>query len=813
MTHPGTRMLGQEISRFILAERLGSGGMGEVYLAIDKLLDRKVAIKLLSPSHAANGNAHHHLLREARAAAGLDHPNICTIHEVGEYDGHGYIAMQYVEGETLASVIARQPLSVDRALSVACQLSEALAAAHAIGIIHRDIKPHNMMVTPKGQLKVLDFGLAKRLAATDFPDNHSAGKSVSHSAKSLGVDDNDKTLSLASESGVLEGTIPYMSPEQVRGESLDQRTDIFSFGSVIYEALTGKRLFARDTFAETMSAILTEDVPEPIPGIPTDAMSNELQVVLKKCLAKERGLRYESAAELAATLRDIQTRAEARKNPPAPALIPRRLKIAAAVVGLIIVLAIIFRFGWSRKEPVVNAGNNKPSVASIAVLPLKRSTPDAEDEYQSDGLTVSLINQLSQIPTLKVIGRNSVSQYKGDVDPRTVGQQLKVGAVLRGSIEEHGDAVEVSLVLTDTSQNNVLWTKSFKSKRQDTLELHSNILRDVTEELRPQAVADIESRSQKRQTQNRVAYDLYLKGVFHLNKRTPAATKIGLESFQEAIKLDPNYALAFAGLADAYSLLDDFNLERGYISFPKAEDAARKALAIDPTLGEAHSTLGMIYRDFNLDWSAAEEELKLALKFNPNYALTYNRYGWFLISLGRFDEALMQMRRAQELDPASLNFNNAVGLPYHFQRQFDKAIEEYQRTLQLDENFYPANLYLAYAYVETGQIQKALDIFERLRSVDEQDTVLSFVYAYMKAGQKDRARRTFKNSKARKYMSPYTLTLIYSQLRQIDDAINALEKAYAEHDMSSLVLVDPMLDPLRGNPRFEAIVKRLKLPN
>lgn len=797
-------MLGQEISRFVLAERLGSGGMGEVYLAIDKLLDRKVAIKLLSPSH---------LLREARAAAGLDHPNICTIHEVGEHDGHGYIAMQYVEGETLASVIAREPLSSDKALSVACQLAEALAAAHAIGIIHRDIKPHNMMVTPKGQLKVLDFGLAKKLSGTDVADNHSAGNSGSHSPKSLAVDDNEKTLSLMSESGVMEGTIPYMSPEQVRGDALDQRTDIFSFGSVIYEALTGKRLFGRETLSETMTAIRTEDVPDPIPGIPTDAISNELQVVLKKCLQKERGLRYESAAELAATLRDIQTRAEAAKIPLAVAPISRRLTIAAAVAGLIFVLAIVVRLTWNRNEPVVIPADSKPAVASIAVLPLKSSTPDAGGEYLGDGLTVNLINQLGQIPTLKVVGRNSVFLYKDqDVDPETVGQQLKVGAVLRGNIEEQGDSVEVSLVLTDT-KNNVLWTKRFSSKRQDTLELQSNILRDVTEELRPQSVDDMQSRFQRRQTQNRNAYDLYNKGLFYLNKRTRDSTKIALESFQQAVKLDQNYALAYAGLADAYSLLDDFNLERGYISFPKAEEAARKALAIDPTLGEAHSTLGLIYRDFNLDWPAAEAELKLALEYNPNHAVTYNRYGWFLLSAKRFGEALMKMRRAQELDPSSLNLNNAVGLPYYFSRQYDKAIEEFQRTLQLEPKFYPANLYLAYSYVETGKTKEALEIFERLRNEDKQDTVLSFVYAYMKAGQKDRARRVFNNFKGRKNMSPYLLTLIYSQLGQVDDAINALEKAYAEHDMSPLVLVDPKLDPLRGDARFEAIVKRLKLPN
>jgi serine/threonine protein kinase/Flp pilus assembly protein TadD len=818
-------MVGQEISQFILVERLGSGGMGEVYLAIDKRLDRKVAIKLLSPSHAVNSNAQRHLLREARAAAGLDHPNICTIHEVGEHDGHGYIAMQYVEGETLASVIARNPLSTDQTLSVAIQLSEALAAAHAIGIIHRDIKPHNLMLTPKGKLIVLDFGLATRLAATNYSDSRSTKDPISNSTAAGSTDhilDKEKTLSLTSESGAMVGTIPYMSPEQLRGDPVDQRTDLFSFGSVIHEALTGKRLFGRQTISETMNAILRSEIPEPIPDFTADPKLRNLQAVLTRCLSTERNDRFESAAELAAALREIETQAlksELAGSMPALRSIPRIAKVLAPVLVLIVVLGIVVRSSWNPKAPIANAANAKPTVASIAVLPLKTSTQDASDEYISDGLTVSLINQLSQISTLKVIARNSAFRYKGqEVDPKIVGEQLNVGAVLGGSIEEQGDGVEVSLVLTDTSQNNVLWTKRFTSKKHDVLELQSNILREVTEELRPLSAADMESRSQRRQTRNRVAYGLYLKGLFNLNKRTAAGTMIALESFKEAIKVDPEYALAFAGLADAYSLLDDFYIERGKTSFAKAEEAARKALAIDPTLGEAHSTLALINRDFKLDWPAAEEELKRALELNPNYAITYNRYGWFLISVGRFDEALMHMRKAQELDPDSLNINTAVGLPHFYARRYDKAIEEFQRTLQLNPDFYPANLYLGMAYTEKGLVKEAIKIFQGLRKVDEKgtDTGVCLAHAYVKLGQNNRARNILnelKKSKRANFLPLYDLALIHAQLQQPDEALDLLEKAYAESELSSLVLVEPMLDPLKGNPRFDALMKRLKLTN
>jgi eukaryotic-like serine/threonine-protein kinase len=817
-------MVGQEISQFILVQRLGSGGMGEVYLAVDKLLDRNVAIKVLSQSYAANGKANRHLLREARAAAGLDHPNICTIHEVGESGGHGYIAMQYVDGETLASIIERGPLDYDQALSVACQLAEALAAAHSVGIIHRDIKPHNLMLTPKGQLKVLDFGLATRLASADWTESNGARNGSygrgQNEADGGGIDP-DKTLSLTSDSGAMAGTVPYMSPEQWRGETLDGRTDIFSFGSVLYEILTGKRLFGRETVTQTITAILTEAAPRLNLVGSAHNQLDEVQAVLDKCLAKERAHRYESAAELATALHGIQSRragSEGVTDYRTPRSYSRLAKVVAPIFSLLLVLGIVARYsGIGSTSLPTSAAATKPPVASIAVMPLKTSTLDTNDNYLGDGLTVSLINQLSQIPTLKVIARNSVFQYKGqEIDPKTIGQQLDVNAVLRGSIEEQGDAIEVSLELSDTSQNNTLWSRRFTSKRQDVLELQSNILREVTEKLRPQSADDIESRFQKRITQNRLAYDLYLQGIFNLNKRTPGGTRIAVDSFQQAINLDSNFALAFAGLADAYSLLDDFDLEAPKISMPKAEEAARAALAIDPSLGEAHSTLGLLHRDFSLNWPDAERELKRALELNPNYAVTYNRYGWFLISVKRFDEALMYMRRAQELDPRSLNINTAVGLPYYYARRFDKAIEEYQRTLQLDPNFYPANLYLGLAYIEVGREKEAIKIFQRLRKVDEEgtDTAVCLAYAYVKAGQKNRARsilNSLHKLAARKHVGLSDLALVHAQLEEPDEAIDLLEEAYAERELTSLILVEPMLDPLRGNPRFEAILKRLKL--
>lgn len=811
-------MVGQEISQFIVVDHLGSGGMGEVYLAVDKLLGRKVAIKVLSQSYAANDKANQRLLHEARAAAGLDHPNICTIHEVGEHEGHGYIAMQYVEGETLASAIEREPLSPEQALSVASQLAEALAAAHSIGLIHRDIKPHNLMLTPSGQLKVLDFGLATKLTPADLPYDNLAPALIpnTNAGTNNAVTDHDNTLSLTSQSGAMAGTVPYMSPEQLRGELLDERTDIFSFGSVLYEALTGKRLFGRETLPETMVAVLSDELPGSALPVPQGNEFAQLKSVLEKCLSKDRSARYKSAAELATTLRDIQKRAQLEKRPVLKS-IPRVAKVAAPLLTLLVVVGAVAKFSGTGSNPVaISADVTKPTVKSIAVLPLKTSTPDGSSDYLSDGLTVSLINQLSQISTLKVIARNSVFRYKGqEIDPKTVGQQLNVTAVLSGSIEQQNDGVEVSLILADTSQNNTLWTKRFTSKRKDLLELQSDILLEVTEELRPQQTRDLQSRFQKRATQNLAAYEQYLKGLFNLNKRTPTGVKTAVESFQEAVRLDPTYALAFAGLADAYSLLDDFSIEAPKVSMPKAERAALQALAIDPTLGEAHSTLALFNRSFKMDWVAAEQELKRALELNPNYAVTHNRYGWFLISVGRFDEALMYMRRAQELDPRSLNINTAVGLPYHYARRFDKAIEEYQRTLQLDPEFYPAKLYLGLAYVEAGRADEAIKIFQSLRKIDKGPDLATYLgYAYAKAGQENKVRELLKSLKriaSRRYVPPYDFAVLHAQLREADQAMAWLEKADAERELSSLLKVEPMLDPLRGDARFQALLKRLKL--
>lgn len=810
-------MIGEKIAHYVIIGKLGSGGMGEVYLALDTVLNRRVAVKVLSRDLTSDLNAVRYFRREARAAATLDHPNICTIHEVGEENSRGYIVMQHVEGETLAARIKRQPLHLGEVLSIACQLADALATAHLAGVIHRDIKPHNIMLTPKGQLKVLDFGLATVGLPVTAP-GQATGSSATEVASGNGsrvAINTTETLSLRSEPGELVGTLPYMSPEQVRREALDVRTDVFSFGSVIVEALTGKSAFLRETPRATMEAIRTEPVlPLAVPG----ETSVELQRIVRKCLEKERDSRYDSARELFAELDELRRKYE--MSIAKEKTFARRpgayLRLAALLVAVFVIIGAVLAgsVGGTKESPPGAATGL--TQRSIAVLPLKQEGDDPTTLYLSDGITASLINQLSQLSNLKVISRNSAFRYKGqDIDPQTVGRELNVEAVLTGSIEQRGENLSVFLVLSDASRNRPVWGRRFVSKREGVLELQSDILRAVTEALRPQSVAPLEAQFRRRSTENIDAYNLYLKGMFHLNKRSQDGLKVALESFHEALRLDPNYALAHSGLADAYSLLDDFSMEAPVVSQPLAEQSALRALAIDPDLAEAHSTLGLIYRDDKMDWPAAERELKRALEINPNYALTHNRYGWYLISLGRFDEALMYMRKAQELDPRSLNINTAIGLPYLFARNYDKAVEEFQRTLQLDPEFYPANLYLALSYTQMGRQEEAIKIFKRLQSSNEgPDIATALACAHAAAGQETEARNILQSlleMQKHRHVPAYDIALIYAQLRDNDQAFFWLEQARVDHTLTTLLKVHPLLDPLRGDPRFNTLLQRVNL--
>jgi serine/threonine-protein kinase len=810
--------------------------MGEVYLAEDKRLARQVAIKVLPSESIGDQQSNKRLIREAQSAATLDHPNICTIHEVGEEDGRSFIVMQYVEGETLATLIRRKPLELREALDIAGQVADALAEAHSRGIIHRDIKPQNIMVTPRGQVKVLDFGLAKVVRERAL------------------VESEAETESWLTTPGTIIGTVPYMSPEQVRGEELDARSDIFSFGAVLYETVTGHQPFSAESAAATFSSILTQE-PLPLARYSRDVPA-ELERIVRKTLHKDRDERYQTARDLLIDLKNLKHRlefdAETERSkeslssggattvasvgqmPVATANDPvtrtgeiaaarttssaeyvvnelKRYKLAA-LIALLVVVTGALGLGL-----YLHARNSEVAIDSIAVLPFDNQNHDPDTEYLSDGLTESIINSLTQLPALRVIARSSVFRYKSrDADPLGVGHELGVRAVLTGRIMQRGDNLTVSAELVDVRDNKQLWGEQYERKVSGLLAVQREIAKEISSNLRLKLSGAEQNRVTKHYTESPEAYQLYLKGRFYWNQRTGEALKKSIEYFNQAIEKDPSYALAYAGLADAYILLPYYSAGSPQESFPKAKAAARKALELDETLAEAHTSLVKV---LHLDWNLAESnrEFQRAIELNPNYATAHQWYGnGNLRVLGRFDEAIAEMKRAQELDPLSLVINADVGVTYISARQYDQAIEQLRKTTEMDQGFYYAHGYLGIAYEMKGALQEALAEYRKARQLTDDPRMLALLgHGLAVSGKRDEALRTLdqlKEMAKQRYVPAYSFTIVYVGLGEKDQALQWLERDYQDRGVDMLSLkVDPLLDSLRSDPRFADLVRRVGL--
>ena len=746
---PGTRL-----GRYEIRSPLGAGGMGEVYLAEDTKLRRKVAIKFLPPGSIASEQANKRLLREARAAAALDHPHICGIHEVGEEAGQSFIVMQYVEGETLDCRMKRQPLGFHEGLTIATQVADALSEAHWHGIVHRDIKPSNIMITSRGAVKVMDFGLAKIIK------------------KARGVESEAETEALLSTPGAILGTIPYMSPEQVRGEALDGRSDIFSFGVVLYEMLSGQQPFASESVAATASAILTRE-PPPLARYLREVPA-ELERIVCKALRKDREERYQTAKDLLIDLRRLKQQLEveiersaqladgsngaagmgsgqralaetvieaaARQTvntqPLAGRLRQYKKMALVALAALVMAIAVVIYF----RGAGLGGG---AAIDSLAVLPFVNAGGDPDAEYLSDGISESLINSLSQLPNVKVMSRNSVFRYKGrETDAQAVGRVLGVRAVLAGRVMQRGDGLSISTELVDARDNSHLWGEQYNRKLTDILAVQEEIAREISTKLRSRLTGEEQKRVTKRYTENTEAYQLYLKGRYHLNRLTDEGFMKGREYFQQAIDRDPNYALAYAGLADSYNMLGGWNALAPKEVFPKARAAAMKALELDDTLAEAHTALGTIKLFYDWDWSGAERAFKRAVEINQSYADAHLMYGYYLSAMGRFDEALARMRRAQELDPLTLAKVAGIGDVLYYQRQYDRAIEQYQKTLEMDPNSGFAYWSLGNVYVQKGMYEQAIAEYQKAipLSGDSPDELASLGYAYALSGRRREAQ-------------------------------------------------------------------------
>ena len=641
-------MLRKTISHYRILEHLGGGAMGVVYKAEDTKLGRFVALKFLPEEFAKDRQALERFNREARAASALNHPNICTIYDIETCDGQLFIAMELLEGQTLKLRIGGKALKTDEVLDLAIQMTDALGTAHSKGITHRDIKSANIFVTDRGQAKILDFGLAKLDRREKESQEVRASQLPTASAEDL------------TSPGTALGTVPYMSPEQALGETLDARTDLFSFGVVLYEMATGRLPFPGNTSAAIFNAILSKAPISPIRLNPE--LSPKLEEIISKALEKDRKLRYQSAADLRIDLARLKRDTDSGRSvastpaPEAPSPQPWWHSRAALWIAAVALMAMLSAAGWFYRF----AGRGEPK-NSLAVLPFVNASADPDTEYLSDGITESLINSLSQLPHLKVMSRDSAFMYKGkETDARTVGREPGVRAIFKGRVMQRGDSLAISAELVDARDNSHIWGQQYSRKPSDIFALQEEIAKEITTTLRMRLTGEDEKRLAKSYTANPEAYQDYLKGRYWWNKRTEEGFNKGIGYFQQATAKDPTYALAYTGLADSYSLLSGYGFVAPKGAFPKAKDAAQKALEIDETLAEAHASLGYVKTNYDWDWSGGEKELQRAIEFNPSYAIAHLWHGDTLPQMGRVEEAIAELKRAMELDPLSLIVNTQI---------------------------------------------------------------------------------------------------------------------------------------------------------
>lgn len=825
-------MEGQTISHYRILSVLGRGGMGIVYKAEDSRLGRTVAVKFVPETLAGDRMAVERFFREARAASALNHPNICTVHDIGVHENRPYLVMECLEGKTLRDLIVSTQLTLQEVLELSIQIVDALDAAHSSGIVHRDIKPANIFVTRRGQIKIMDFGLAK----VSSRNGGGSGSSGDSQASTAALND------LVTSPGSTLGTIAYMSPEQARGEELDARSDLFSFGVVLYEMITGVSPFQGNTTALTFVSIL-HNAPTPVtqrrPEVPA-----ELERIVAKALEKNRDMRYQSAAEIRADLkrlrRDVDSHAGTLSSlapsvslssapistrpsaaapttetvAPAPSsaeyvvgALRRNRLLVGTLVGLALLAAAAGVYWMTRPKPL----------DSIAVLPFVNMAGDPGTEYLSDGISESIINNLSQLPKLSVRSFSSVVHYRNkDISPQTAGRELNVRAVLTGRLVRRGDEFAISTELVDVDGNRQIWGSQYTPKVADMLAIQQQISHEISEKLRLQLTGAEIERMNRHTTDDTVAYQLYLQGRYQWNKRTLEGLQQSIDFFNQAIDKDPRYALAYAGLADAYGLLADFNVLPTREVTPKLQSAAAKALDLDNTLAEAHTSLA--WANFHVwDWGGADREFKRALELNPRYATAHLWYGEYLSALGRFDDAQAEINRALEQNPLSAETSLALATRSYYARQLDAAIEQGQKVLGMDSNYVPAHVLLGRIYAQKGSSEESLAEFHKALDLSEGDTneLAALGYAEAVSHRERDARKTLDELTQRSrdtYVQPMWIAVIELALGDRNQAFDWLEKAYSDRSWWLVDLkVDPFFDAVRTDPRYTDLLRRVGL--
>jgi eukaryotic-like serine/threonine-protein kinase len=831
---------GTKIEHYVILFPLGAGGMGEVYLAEDARLHRKLALKLLSAEFTQDETRVRRFQQEARAASALNHPNIITIFEIGQSEGRHFIATEYIDGQTLRDRMNSDPLRLREGINIAIQVARALAMAHDNGIIHRDIKPENVMLRTDGYVKTLDFGLAKLTE-----------KSGELYLSSSDPDAITKSL-VKTDPGIVMGTVSYMSPEQARGAKVDARTDIFSLGILLYEMIAGRKPFEGATISDVIALILYKD-PPPLarysPEVPT-----ELERIAHKALAKDREERYQTAKDLAIDLRRLRqhldVEAELERSRPlgsfkdaltrttsgdqktvlpsndrvttimdsgAASEAPRstssaeyivteikRHKKSAAFIAAMLAVAIA-------SVVYFTAASRHHAIDSLAVLPFLNYGGDANTESLTDGFTEGVISSLSRVPSLRVMSFSSVFRFKGQsLNPQSVGNDLRVHAVLTGRISQRNDTLTVNVELVDALDNSHLWGKQYSHKFSEALLLQEEISKDVSEKL------DLSlSGEQKKRFES---YQLYLKGRSYWNKRTTEALKIASNYFQQAIDQNPNFAAAHAGLADCYNMLALYSALQPKEGFPKAKAAAMRALELDDSLAEAHAALAFVNFRYDWNWVEAGKGFNRAIELNANYAPAHQWYANYLIAMGRMSQAIEEARRTQDLDPFSLVISSHKAWALYFAGQYDQAIAICKKTLELDPNFFVARRYLGLAYEQKGMYAEAISEYQQALALSGGSTLMiaHLGHAYAASGDKIRAQQSLTELEERSkqgYVSAYLTAVIYAGLGEKEKAFEWLEKAYEERAEFLIYLkTDPRLEPLRSDPRFIDLLRRIGLP-
>ncbi len=789
-------MLGQRISHYVIEQKLGEGGMGVVYRARDEKLQRDVALKFLDTLPTGSSASHSRALQEARAISALNHPNICTVYEVGEFDSRPFIAMEFVEGRPLSMEIPSTGLSLDQVERYGMQLADALSHAHSRGVIHRDLKAANIILTPSGRLKVLDFGISQRFE----PGRSGDGTTV--------IDQSWESQH------TFTGTLPYIAPEILKGQEADVRSDIWSLGVLLYEMAAGQRPFRGATGFELSAAILRERPSEISPPLPP-----VLKSVMEKCLDKDPGQRYQSAGEVRAALEAATTASRThdltgvrpKTSEPKDLFSARNIAILCLLVGLAGGLFYWLNGRATKRKPVVPLPG---AIQSIAVLPLENLSGDASQDYFADGMTDALITELSQIRKLRVISRTTVMQYKHTQKSLDqIAQELNVDAIVEGSVVRAGDRVRISAKLFQTNTEGALWAGNFERNFTDVLALQSDVATAIARGIQVELSGAEQSQLARSRSVVPEAYEAYLKGKFELEKRTPEAFQDAASYFQHAIQKDDTFAAAYAGLADTYLDMGNYQMGPAETLIPKAKQAAEKALQLDDRLAQAHTSLAAI-RFYHLEGNV-EEEFQRAIALDPGYAQGIHWYALYLAAVGRKEESIREIKLARDIDPKSLIINANVGWCYYVAGDYDHAEEAEKSTVRMDPSFVTAHGYLGQVHVAKKQYAEAIDEYRTAVSLSPGFIAgqADLAHGYAISGKKTEAEEILhemEEQQGKKYVSAYDFAVVYAGFRDVNKTLEWLEKAYVERNGRMVNLaVHPQFAFLRNEPRMQNLVEKI----